>query len=62
MRNQAKQQKRNELILKTFNEMADMKYNGKRKYSYDYIFEKLGERFFLQAETIEKIIKAQQRQ
>lgn len=51
-------QKRNAKILKRFEELSDIKTaKGKRKYSYEYIFEKLADQFYLAEYTIGQIIK-----
>ncbi|MGE0636008.1 MAG: hypothetical protein AB7G44_03465 [Bacteroidia bacterium] len=56
MRNNTKLEKRNKNIVEDFERMANVKTNGKRKYTYDHIFEKLGDKYFIAAATVEKII------
>lgn len=53
---QTKKDKRNKKIVKDFNKLADLKVNNKRKYTYDYIYETLADRYYLEASTIEKIV------
>lgn len=51
-------QKRNEKIRKRFDELSSIKTpKGKRKYSYDYIYEKLADQFYLAEFTIGQILK-----
>lgn len=49
--------KRNAKIHKRFNELSNIASpRGKRKYSYDFIFEKLSNEFYLSPKTIENIL------
>jgi hypothetical protein len=51
-------QKRNAKIVKRFYELSDIKtVRGKRKYSYEFIYEKLADQFYLSEYTIGQIIK-----
>jgi hypothetical protein len=58
MRNPIHLARRDKKIVKRFNELSDKKtLGGKRKFTYEYIFEKLSLEFYLSEYTIEKIIK-----
>lgn len=49
--------KRNAKINKRFNELSNiMSPRGKRKYSYEFIYEKLSNEFYLSTKTIENIL------
>lgn len=50
--------KRNDKIVARFSQLSDIKSpGGKRKYSYDFIYEKLSNEFYLSPITINAIIK-----
>ena len=50
--------KRNAKIIKRFTTLSDIKtIKGKRKYSYEFIYEKLSNEFYLAEFTITQIIK-----
>lgn len=49
--------KRTEDIIKMYNKLSALTYNGKKKYNHEYILERLKERFYLEPDTILKLIK-----
>lgn len=58
MRDKKLKEKRNKAIVKRYNQLQAIKTpGGKRKYSYEFIYEKLSEQFFLTEFTIDQIIK-----
>lgn len=57
MRDSTLKDKRNKAIVKRFNELTAIKTpGGRQKYSYDFIYEKLTNQFFLTEFTITQII------
>lgn len=57
-RNKQLLQHRNRKIAKDFKSLCEQTTkSGKPKYSYEYMLEKLSERFFLDKQTISKILK-----
>jgi hypothetical protein len=50
--------KRNKAIVQRFNVLSDIRTpKGKMKYSYDYIYEKISNEYYLSVYTVTKIIK-----
>ena len=50
---------RNASIAEAFSKLVSIKDGNVQKYSMDYILKKIADRFFLEPETILKIVKEQ---